>query len=202
MVWQKTGRRLFRMDQYLWGSDAKWLGKASSAAAASLSPQQHWHKLTGEAKAATDIIKITAHKQYQFSWWSSLPEEKDKQPRSKIGGQQPGKGEGSRRDSASPEQHLAGQPERPGSAAGQAPSVLSNKQTCLLGESTSATCNCSCMDNCLNSIKFLFLMNSGEESPVMKPTLSWNNCEHSWSKQFSRQGMLWASWKILPSKYQ
>jgi len=63
--------------------------------------------------------------------------------------------------------------------AGKAPTFLENKQNWLLRKSISATSNCSRMSNCPNSIKFLFLMNSGEESLVMKPTLSWNNCEHS-----------------------
>lgn len=60
---------------------------------------------------------------------------------------------------------------------GEGSPVLENEQDCLLRNNISATSNCSRMANCPNSIKFLFLTNSGEESSVMKPTASRNNCE-------------------------
>lgn len=61
--------------------------------------------------------------------------------------------------------------------AARAPSFPENQQNHLIGRNISATSNCSRMANCPNSIKFLFLMNSSEESSVMKPRVSQDNCE-------------------------
>lgn len=160
------------MDEYLQGIDTKRRRKASGAAVHPAEVTQ----TDREAKPATDITKIAVSKQYQVHWRSGLPEEKQKQPSSsKIGGQANANGEGNRGDATE-------KSEQQKDGAARAPSFPENQQNHLIGKNISATSNCSRMGNCPNSIKFLFLMNSSEESSVMKARVSHNNCEPIWSK--------------------